>query len=50
MATLLRVFTLIGDSNVRNHMNPTNVRDRPLMSGAQVHSYPRVKEKGFKSL
>ena len=31
-----RCFTLIGDSNVRRHMNPTNCRDRPLMSGCQV--------------
>lgn len=31
-----RSFTVIGDSNVRNNMNPTNCRDRPLMSEAQV--------------
>jgi hypothetical protein len=30
------VFSIVGDSNVRTHMNPTNVRDRPLMSAAQV--------------
>ena len=34
--SLPRCFTLIGDSNVRRHMNPTNCRDRPLMSGCQV--------------
>ena len=31
-----RVFSLLGDSNVQRNMNSTNVRDRPLMSGAQV--------------
>ena len=31
-----RCFSLIGDSNVRRHMNPTNCRDRPLMSGCQL--------------
>lgn len=31
-----RSFALIGDSNVRDNMNPTNCRDRPLMSSAQV--------------
>lgn len=31
-----RVFTLIGDSNVRKHMNDSNCFDRPLMSGAQT--------------
>ena len=30
-----RVFTLIGDSNLRRHLNSTNCRDRPMMSGAQ---------------
>ena len=30
------LFSVIGDSNVRRHMNPLNCRDRPLMSGAQV--------------
>lgn len=30
------IFSVIGDSNVRRHMNPTNCRDRPLMSSAQV--------------
>ena len=31
-----RCVTIVGDSNVRNHMNQNNMRDRPLMSGAQV--------------
>ena len=35
MATL-RCFSILGDSNVKRHMNPTNCRDRPLMSGCQV--------------
>jgi len=35
--SIARVFSLIGDSNIRNHMNPTNCRDRPLMSAAKVH-------------
>ena len=30
------VFSLLGDSNTKRHMNPTNCRDRPLMSGCQV--------------
>ena len=34
--SLSRCFTLVGDSNVKRHMTPTNCRDRPLMSGAQV--------------
>ena len=34
--SLSRCFSLIGDSNVKRHMNPTNCRDRPLMSGCQV--------------
>ena len=29
------VFSLIGDSNIKRHMNPTNCRD-PVMSGCQV--------------
>ena len=32
----VRVFSLIGDSNVQRNMNSTNCRDRPLMSEAQV--------------
>ena len=32
----LRCVTLIGDSNVKNHMSKNNTRDRPLMSGAQL--------------
>ena len=30
------VFSLLGDSNVKRHMNPINCRDRPLMSNCQV--------------
>ena len=30
-----RVFSLVGDSNIKRHMNPTNCRD-PVMSGCQV--------------
>ena len=35
MSTTLR-FSIIGDSNVKRHLNPTNCRDRPLMSGCQL--------------
>ena len=31
-----RCFSIVGDSNVQRHMNPTNCRDRPLMSSCQV--------------
>ena len=31
-----RFFSIFGDSNVQRHMNPTNCRDRPLMSSCQV--------------
>ena len=31
-----RIFSLLGDSNIKRHMNPTNCRDRPLMSGCEV--------------
>ena len=31
-----RVFTVIGDSNIRRHMSLSNCRDRPSMTGAQV--------------
>ena len=34
--SLGHMFSLLGDSNVKRHMNPTNCRDRPLMSGCQV--------------
>ena len=34
MSSLL--YCLIGDSNVKRHMNPTNCRDRPPMLSAQV--------------
>jgi len=32
----LRVFSLVGDSNVRRNMNESNCLDRPLMSGAET--------------
>ena len=31
-----RIFSIVGDSNVQRHMNPTNCRGRPLMSGCEV--------------
>ena len=31
-----RCFSILGDSNLKRHMNPTNCRDRPLMSGSQI--------------
>lgn len=31
-----RVFSLVGDSNVKRHMSPINRRDRPAMEDAQV--------------
>ena len=31
-----RCFSIVGDSNVQRHMNPTNCRDRPPMSSCQV--------------
>ena len=31
-----RCFSIVGDSNVQRHMNPTNCRDRPSMSSCQV--------------
>jgi len=37
-----RVFTLIGDSNVRRHMNDSNCLDRPLMSGAETITCTRL--------
>ena len=36
MSLSTHVFSLLGDSNVKRHMNPVNCRDRPLMSGCQV--------------
>ena len=30
------LYSLIGDSNLRRHMNPQNCRDLPHMTGAQV--------------
>lgn len=38
----LRVFSLVGDSNVSRHMNPTNRRDRPAMEAAEVLPCTRV--------
>ena len=35
MSTTLR-FSILGDSNVKRHLNPVNCRDRPLMSGSQL--------------
>ena len=34
--SISRVFSILGDSNVKRHMNPTNCRDRPLMSGCEL--------------
>ena len=34
--SISRCFSIVGDSNIKRHMNPTNCRDRPLMSGCQV--------------
>ena len=34
--SVARCFSILGDSNVQRHMNPTNCRDRPLMSSCQV--------------
>ena len=31
-----RIFSIVGDWNIQRHMNPTNCRDRPLMSGSEV--------------
>ena len=33
---LPRCYSVLGDSNVLRHMNPSNCQDRPLMSGCQV--------------
>ena len=33
---MVRVFTIVGDSNVRRHMTALNCRASPSMSGAQV--------------
>ena len=35
-------FSILGDSNVQRHLNPTNCRDRPLMSGCQLLPCGRV--------
>ena len=34
--TMSRIFSIVGDSNVKRHLNPMNCRDRPLMSGCQL--------------
>jgi len=44
---LSRVFALVGDSNVKRHMNPTNCRDRPLMVAA--HVIPCTKMEAFRT-
>ena len=31
-----RGFSIVGNSNVKRHFNPTNCRDRPLMSRSQL--------------
>lgn len=36
------IFTVIGDSNIKRHLNPLNCRDRPLMIGAQSISCGRL--------
>ena len=36
MSLLSHVFSILGDSNIKRHMNPINCRDRPMMSGCQV--------------
>lgn len=36
MAFQSHVFSLLGDSNVKRHMNPMSCRDRPQMSSCQV--------------
>jgi hypothetical protein len=33
---MARIFSIIGDSNVKRHMNSTNCRDRSVMGNAQV--------------
>ena len=32
----VRCYSIVGDSNVKRHMNPSNCQDRPLMSGCQL--------------
>ena len=36
LLNMSRIFSIVGDSNVRRHMNPTNCRDRAPMTSAQV--------------
>ena len=38
-----RIFSIVGDSNVRRHMNPTNCRDRAPMTNAQVLPCTKIK-------
>ena len=40
--SITRLFSIIGDSNVRNNMTPFNIRDRPGLSDAQVLSSSRL--------
>ena len=40
--SISRLFSIIGDSNVRQNMTPFNVRDRPGLSDAQVLSAARL--------
>lgn len=32
---MAKIFSILGDSNVKRHLNPINCRDRPIMSSAQ---------------
>ena len=32
----IRCVSIVGDSNIKRHMNQNNMRDRPLMSGSQL--------------
>ena len=32
---MAKIFTVLGDSNIKRHLNPINCRDRPMMSSAQ---------------
>ena len=40
--SISRLFSIIGDSNVRNNMTPFNIRDRPGISDAQILSAHRL--------
>ena len=39
---MVGLFTLVGDSNVRRHMNSQNCHDRPYMVSAQVKTCGRL--------